>query len=63
MIEPLRNMRGESPAAFTRFMSSVVAPGEQTLSQTPLEASPQKLFGRLDSALAQDYSSDEDGDS
>ena len=63
VIEPLQNMRVENPSSFTRIMSSVVAPGEQTLSQTPLKASPQKLINRLENALAEDSSSDEDGDS
>ena len=60
VIVPLRNMRKENPADFTNIMSSVVAPGEQTLSQTPLKISPQKLLGRLQNALAEDSSSDED---
>ncbi len=60
VIVPLRNMREENPADFTNIMSSVVAPGEQTLSQTPLKTSPQKLLGRLQNALAGDSSSDED---
>ena len=60
VIVPLRNMRTENPADFTNIMSSVVAPGEQTLSQTPLKTSPQKLLGRLQNALTGDSSSDED---
>jgi hypothetical protein len=61
IIEPMEQMRVEDPKKFTNTMSCTVAPGELTLSQTPLKASPNTIFSRLENALKEDSSSsDED---
>jgi len=63
ILGPLKAMSKKDEDGFVDIMASVIAPGEQSLSQTPLKTTPNTTIRRLRNAMESDSDDEDDKDS